>query len=125
MGFTLTATDEKRLSEIEPALARVIRRAAALSPIPFRVLEGRRTLARQKKLVAEGRSRTEHSLHLTGRAVDIAPLVRGRVTWAWPAYARLAPIIKDAARLEGVPIQWGGDWRTFRDGPHWQLRAGA
>ena len=21
----------------------------------------------------------------------------------------------------GVPIEWGGDWRTFKDGPHFQL----
>jgi len=20
-----------------------------------------------------------------------------------------------------VPIEWGGDWKTFKDGPHFQL----
>ena len=34
---------------------------------------------------------------------------------------KLAPIIKQAAKDVGVPIEWGGDWRTFKDGPHWQL----
>jgi peptidoglycan L-alanyl-D-glutamate endopeptidase CwlK len=30
-------------------------------------------------------------------------------------------VIKDAARLEAVTIEWGGDWKSFKDGPHWQL----
>jgi len=20
-----------------------------------------------------------------------------------------------------VPITWGGDWKSFKDGPHWEL----
>jgi peptidoglycan L-alanyl-D-glutamate endopeptidase CwlK len=66
------------------------------------------------------------SRHLPGadgksRAIDIAPLDGGQVSWAWPTYFKLAPIIKQAAKEVGVPIEWGGDWRTFKDGPHWQL----
>jgi len=80
-----------------------------------------RTLARQKKLVASGASKTMNSRHLTGHAVDIAPLVGGKVSWEWPLYHRLAPIVKQAALDEGVRIEWGGDWRSFKDGPHWQL----
>ena len=26
-----------------------------------------------------------------------------------------------AAQSVGVPIEWGGDWTTFKDGPHFQL----
>ena len=26
-----------------------------------------------------------------------------------------------AARKEGVPSVWGGDWKTFKDGPHFEL----
>ncbi|WP_404842381.1 M15 family metallopeptidase [Citrobacter sp. S-77] len=22
----------------------------------------------------------------------------------------------------GTPIEWGGDWRTLKDGPHFQLK---
>jgi peptidoglycan L-alanyl-D-glutamate endopeptidase CwlK len=53
--------------------------------------------------------------------VDIAPLVAGKVRWDWPLYHRLAAAVKQAAAAEGVPIEWGGDWKRFRDGPHWQL----
>jgi peptidoglycan L-alanyl-D-glutamate endopeptidase CwlK len=29
--------------------------------------------------------------------------------------------MKTAAAAEGVPVEWGGDWRSFFDGPHFQL----
>jgi peptidoglycan L-alanyl-D-glutamate endopeptidase CwlK len=61
------------------------------------------------------------SRHLNGHAVDLAPMIDGEVRWDWPLYHALAPIIKDAAAMEKVEIEWGGDWRTFKDGPHWQL----
>jgi peptidoglycan L-alanyl-D-glutamate endopeptidase CwlK len=62
-----------------------------------------------------------NSRHLTGHAIDVAPLINGKVRWDWPLYHRLALTIKGAAVLEKVPIEWGGDWKSFKDGPHWQL----
>ena len=121
MPFGLTVRDLKRLEGVHPDLVRVVRRAAQMSDLPFMVLEGLRTPARQKQLVAKGASKTMRSRHLTGHAVDIAPLLGGKVSWDWPLYHRLAPIVKRAAAAENVPIEWGGDWRTFKDGPHWQL----
>ena len=41
--------------------------------------------------------------------------------YAWPLYHKLAPVIKAAAANEKVAIVWGGDWRSFKDGPHWEL----
>lgn len=127
MTITLSARSMDRLSGAHPDLVRVIRRAAAISNIDFTVLEVLRTLERQKKLVAQGASKTMKSRHLPSadgksRAVDIAPLDEdGAVTWEWPLYHKLAKVIKQAAADVGVPIEWGGDWRTFADGPHWQL----
>ena len=110
-----------KLQGIHPDLRRVMDRALQEAAIDFRVLEGLRTLVRQKQLVASGASQTLRSRHLTGHAVDIAPLVGGKVSWDWPLYHRLAPAVKLAAQAEGVAIEWGGDWRGFPDGPHWQL----
>ena len=126
MSIVLSQKSLAKLDGAHPDLVRVIKRAAALSDIDFTVLEVLRTPARQRELVARGASRTMKSRHLPGadgksRAVDIAPLDGGQVSWAWPHYHKLAPIIKQAAKDEGVPIEWGGDWRTFKDGPHWQL----
>lgn len=130
MSITLSARSLERLEGAHPDLARVIKRAAAISPIDFTVLEVLRTPERQRQLVAQGASKTMKSRHLPGadgksRAVDIAPLDGGQVSWSWPLYHRLAAIIKQAAADERVPIEWGGDWRTFKDGPHWQLPWGA
>lgn len=126
MSIILSEKSLLKLGGAHPDLAKVIIRAAASSDIDFTVLEVVRTLARQKELVAKGASKTMKSRHLAGadgksRAVDIAPLDGGQVSWAWPLYHKLAPIIKQAAKDVGVPIEWGGDWRTFKDGPHWQL----
>lgn len=126
MSIILSQKSLTKLEGAHPDLVKIIKRAAALSPIDFTVLEVLRTPARQKELVAKGASKTMKSRHLPGadgksRAVDIAPMDGGQISWAWPIYHRLAPIIKQAAKEVGVPIEWGGDWRTFKDGPHWQL----
>jgi len=126
MSIVLSQKSLTKLDGAHPDLVRVIKRAAALSSIDFTVLEVLRTAARQRELVAKGASKTMKSRHLAGsdgksRAVDIAPLDGGQVSWSWPLYHKLAPIIKQAAADEGVPIEWGGDWARFRDGPHWQL----
>lgn len=118
----LTERDEKRLEGVHPDLVRVIRLAAAESDIPFMVIEGVRDEKRQAKLVKAGASQTMNSKHLLGRAVDIAPLDSGRVSWHWPHYYPLARAVKKAAAALGVPVQWGGDWPRFKDGPHWELK---
>lgn len=121
MSIVLGPRSIARLQDVHPDLVRVVRRAAALSSLDFTVLEGLRTLARQKQLLAQGATRTLNSRHLTGHAVDLAPMIDGTVSWDWPLYHRLAKIVKAAAAQENVPIVWGGDWRTFKDGPHWEL----
>jgi peptidoglycan L-alanyl-D-glutamate endopeptidase CwlK len=100
---------------------RVVHRAAALSSLDFTVLEGWRNLDRQKQLLAQKATKTLNSRHLTGHAVDLAPMIGGSVSWDWPLYHRLAKVVKAAADHENVPITWGGDWKTFKDGPHWEL----
>lgn len=120
--ITLNSASLAKLQGVNPDLVRVVRRAAAMSSIPFVVTCGLRTVAEQRKLVARGASKTMNSRHLTGHAVDISPVDDvGRVSWDWPLYRKLAPVIKAAAAAEGVAIEWGGDWTKFADGPHWQL----
>jgi peptidoglycan L-alanyl-D-glutamate endopeptidase CwlK len=94
-----------------------------------------RTLERQKQLLAIGATTTLRSRHLPhpkdglSRAFDVVPLVDldkdGKIEteemYHWPLYHRLAPAMKQAAKDVGVPIEWGGDWKKFKDGPHWQL----
>ena len=121
MAFQLDARSLQRLQGVHPDLVKVIHRAAALSTVEFRVIEGMRTLKRQRELVASGASKTMNSRHLTGHAVDLAPYVGGTIRWDWPLYHKLAPAVKQAAAEVGVPIEWGGSWKSFPDGPHFQL----
>ena len=112
----------KNLEGIHPDLRRVIDAALQSSPVDFIVIEGLRTRERQEQLVAMGASKTLNSRHLTGHAVDLLPIgPDGKGEFAWPLYDRLAPAVKaEAARL-GVAIVWGGDWKSFKDGPHFEL----
>lgn len=121
MSIVLGQRSLSRLEGVHPDLVRVVKKAAALSSLDFTVLEGLRTKERQKQLMDLGATKTMNSRHLTGHAVDLAPMVGGTVRWDWPLYHQLAVIVKEAAKAENVPIQWGGDWRTFKDGPHWEL----
>lgn len=121
MSIILSPRSLSRLQGVHADLVKVVTRASTMSDLDFIVLEGLRTLERQKQLFAAGASTVLNSRHLTGHAVDIAPMLNGTVSWDWPLYRRLAPIIKAAAAFEKVSIEWGGDWRTFKDGPHWQL----
>lgn len=109
----------QRLVGVHPDLTRVVLRAA--NNADFAVIEGLRTLERQKYLVAKGASKTMRSRHLTGHAVDLAPVVDGNIRWDWKFFNPLAEIVKAAAKDESVFLEWGGDWLTFKDGPHWQL----
>ncbi len=118
-AWALSPHSERNLVNIHPDLVRVIRRAAS-EGARFVVIEGLRSLERQKALVKAGASRTMRSRHLTGHAVDLAALVGKDIRWDWPLYDLLAERLKRAAEAEAVPLEWGGDW-AFRDGPHFQL----
>lgn len=121
-GFSIDARSERNLQGVNKDLVKVVRRAAELSEIPFTVTEGLRTIERQRQLVAKGASKTMKSRHLTGHAVDLAAKVGGQIRWDWPLYGTLAEAMKSAAKELGVPITWGGDWKSFKDGPHFQLK---
>ncbi len=120
-GFKLSKRSLDNLKGVHPDLYAVVSRAIELSLVDFCVIEGVRTLEKQKKLVASGASRTMNSRHLTGHAVDLAAWVGGGIRWDWPLYDKIAFAMKLAAKELDVDIEWGGDWATFRDGPHYQL----
>lgn len=119
--FRLGKTSEANLVGVHPDLVRVVRRAIELTEVDFRVGEGLRSLAQQKKNVEKGVSWTLKSRHLTGHAVDLLALVNGEVTWSWAPYYKIAAAMKKAAKELKVPIIWGGDWKKTKDGPHFEL----
>ena len=121
MTYKLSDRSKERLTGVHPDLVRVVMRALELSEIDFAILEGLRTKERQAELVKAGASQTMRSRHLTGHAVDLGAFVAGSIRWDWPLYSKLAKAMKAAAAELGVALEWGGDWKTLKDGPHFQL----
>ena len=118
-----------KLKGVHPDLVRVAKRCARDwkdKTLQFIITCGPRTLEEQKLLVRKGASKTMRSRHLVAKngyahAIDVAATLNGKVRWDWPLYAKIAVAMKAAAKAEGVPIEAGLDWKTFRDGPHYQL----
>ncbi|ENZ5481553.1 M15 family metallopeptidase [Serratia marcescens] len=122
MNHILSQSSELALEGVHPDLVAVVRHANMHCAILFSVLEGCRTLERQKKLKSMGCSMTLKSRHLTGHAVDLAPWVNNTIPWNdWSAFVVVADSMKMAARELNIPLVWGGDWRSLRDGPHFEL----
>lgn len=127
----LDARSLQRLEGVHEDLVEVVKKAAELTDVPFIVTEGLRTVERQRKMVASGASQTMRSRHLTGHAVDLAAFVDldgsgdytsgENIRWDWPLYSRIAVAMKGAAFKLDIPLEWGGDWASLKDGPHFQL----
>lgn len=124
-----------RLHTCHPLLITLMQRVIARPDLPLdlSVLCGHRTREEQDAAVARGASRlrwpkSKHNRQ-PSHAVDVAPYVGGAVSWAWPHYHAVAPVIRAewaAMQAEGlvpagVGLVWGGDWASFPDGPHWEL----
>jgi len=108
---------ETNFRALNPALARVVRKAQTDNPgLRFVIGSGRRDGKLQRMAVAWGWSRTYDSPHRTGSAIDLWPLdPEGRVFFNPQAQNRIAIAIRKAATELGVPIRWGGHFHGFKD----------
>ena len=141
-GFVLSDKSLQKMVGVKDDLVRVVKRAIEISDTDFAVIEGLRTKERQAYLVKKGASKTMNSKHLTGHAVDIAPVIDGKISWDFEHYYALAQAMAKAATELGVKVRWGGAWVTitgksgtpqewvkayragggrFLDGPHFEL----
>ena len=121
MGYVLSERSLGKLDGIHPDLADVIKRAIEITESNLGVSEGRKELATQEEYVAKGATTTMKSRHLTGHAMDIYTYVGGMARWEMPLYEKLAAAVKQSAYECKTPVEWGGDWTSFKDGPHFQL----
>ncbi len=125
--FALGERSLQRLEGVHPDLIRVVQAAITLSTTDFTVIQGVRTETEEAACVAGGASTTMHSRHLPnqdglGCAVDLAAWVNNSVAYVpLTLYDQIADAMKSAALEVGVPIEWGGDWTTFKDYGHFQL----
>jgi peptidoglycan L-alanyl-D-glutamate endopeptidase CwlK len=87
------------------------------------VLCGHRGKADQDKAFADGKSKLKwpKSNHnkTPSRAVDVVPFP---IDWKNETeFYIMADIVKNIAKRLKIKVSWGGDWKTFRDLPHWEL----
>lgn len=128
-NFKFSQRSENNLKGVNPDLVKVIRRALEITPVDFIVIEGLRTQARQKEMVATGKSQTMNSRHLTGNAVDIIPV---NTTWNIEEFKPLLKAVKQAADEQGLKLRFGINWKNdpalpietkFIDAPHVEIPA--
>jgi peptidoglycan L-alanyl-D-glutamate endopeptidase CwlK len=122
MPYKFSAKSLAMLSTAHPDLQRLMHEV--LKHTDICVIEGHREETRQNALVAAGFSKTKwpNSRHNTNpsTAVDITP---NPVNWKdKQAFVDLACKVKEVAVDLGIEIEWGGDFKGFFDGPHYQLK---
>ncbi len=117
-GYKWSARSEKNLKGIHPDLRKVCDLALQLTPIDFIIVQGRRTIAQQRQYIKEGKSQTLDSRHLQGMAIDYVDV---GATYHPERMKQISMAFKDAAKHLGIPINWGGDWKSFKDTPHIEL----
>ncbi len=149
MSYRLSQRSLDRLKGVDDRLVKVVKRAIEISTQDFAVNEGLRTVERQRQLVKSGASQTMDSRHITGHAVDLVPIINGKVSWDWRYFYPIAEAMQQAAKELGINVRWGGCWevvnnksgtakswvdnygaarrklgkKAFTDGPHFELPA--
>ena len=127
MGYKLGKKSLSKLNGVHPDLVKVVKRAIELTECDFTIIEGLRTKERQAQLLKEKKTTTSNSRHLTGHAVDLAAWVipegseKATISWDWKYYHQIADAMKKASKELNIDTEWGGDWKKFPDGPHFQL----
>lgn len=108
--FSLGKESQSKLIGVHSELIKIVNLAIGITYQDFSVVQGLRTLTDEQKAVATGHSQTMHSRHLTGHAVDLAPFVRGAISWDWNYIFPIALAIKHASIQLEIPMNWGGVW---------------
>jgi peptidoglycan LD-endopeptidase CwlK len=138
----------RELEGVNQKLVAVVHRALELTEQDFAVNDGLRTREEQEALVASGASQTMDSKHLIGNAVDLVPVIAGKLRWEWEPIYTIAYAVRRAAQELKVPLRWGCAWdinftdsasdpetvkegyvarrqasgkKPFLDGPHFEL----
>ena len=125
---TFDARTEKNIRTLMTEVQALCRASLArirASGLDARVISGTRTYAEQNALYRQGRfgnsglrvtnAKAGQSWHNFGRAWDIGIFENGKYLTDGPEYAQAAPF----GKIPGV--QWGGDWKSFKDKPHYQV----
>ena len=126
-SFSVKSWNKLNMQEVHPDIRRLMVEAIKDSPLDFTIIETVREMRRQKELLKLGTTKTLKSRHIPEcnksklcEAVDVAPYP---IDWQDKERFRAlaAHILKKANQLN-IPIEWGGNWKSLVDMPHYQLK---
>lgn len=137
--FNWGQTSLKRMEGIDERLVRVLFRAIRISSkkkdgVDFTIPQfgGLRTADEQNKLFENGFSKCDgydkKSYHQSGRAVDVIPYIKGKNVYNLKEtekqllFHKVAVCMLEASNKEGVQLNWGGNWSSWLDRPHFEIR---
>lgn len=127
-GAPVDERSERNIVTLHPEVrpyARALVRKALDQGIIIKVISGTRTYDQQNALYEQGRSkpgpivtkaRGGHSNHNFGIAFDIGLFENGKYIPESSTYKAIGAIGKE------LGLEWGGDWTSIQDEPHFQLR---
>ena len=132
-------TSLSRMKGLDEKLVRVLFRAIRIASrkkdgidMSIPQLGGVRTADEQNKLFENGFSKCDgydkKSYHQSGKAVDVIPYIKGGNVYSLPSeeqevlFGKVAVCMLEAAAMEGVKLNWGGNWKSWLDRPHFEIR---
>ncbi len=120
-SFKFGKGSQEILEGVHPDLQLLANETIKDTPYDFGITSGVRTPAEQLILVANKKSKTLDSRHLTGHAIDIVVYVHGVVTWDIKHYRKVVQAFVTKAIELGIQVEFGALWASLVDGPHIEL----
>jgi len=119
--YSLGKRSRRNMIGLHPFLAFAIEKAIERTGVDFGVIGGVRSMKKQRRLIAQGKSKTLNSYHLYGLAADLVPYYNSEYTWSYDdLFYGVEDAMKSVINEYDLPIEWGYDkWRW--DKPHWQM----
>jgi len=127
MKFEFSKSSMRNLKELHYILRRIAMEALSAGVIDFAIVDAYRDRQTQDKYFREGKSKVQfpNSTHnvYPAEAMDLQPYINGKYSVDPKDYFRLHDVIMTTAHFLGYDnlIEWGGNWKTFKDYPHFQL----
>lgn len=130
---TWDSATNNRIAKLHPkircAVKNFINEVDTTMGIKLRIIQGFRTYAEQNTLYAQGRTtkgkkvtnaKGGQSNHNFGLAIDVAEIKNGNIDWneQETVLPKIAPIGKKWG------FEWGGDWKSLKDKPHFEMMFG-
>lgn len=146
--FVLSDKSLEKLKGVHPDVVKVFKEAIKNSPYDFRITHGVRTAEEQNKLYQLGRTikgskvtncdgyvkKSNHQPKVDGYGYAVDIFICGYVKdgkyikttsqegYEYSKLKAVAEHVKAVAKKLNINISWGGDWKSFKDYPHFELR---